>query len=71
MLGEQRICAMVYAIAFVLNIVLCVVLIPWIGVEGAAVATTTGLVVESALLFLVTRRRLGFHAFILGRPKQP
>lgn len=71
MLGEQRICAMVYAIAFVLNIVLCVVLIPWIGVEGAAVATTTALVVESALLFLVTRRRLGFHAFILGRPKQP
>ena len=62
MLGEQRICAMIYAIAFVLNIVLCVVLIPWIGVEGAAVSTTTALIVESILLFTVTRRRLGFHA---------
>ena len=46
-------------------------LIPWIGVEGAAVATTTALVAESALLFFVTRRRLGFHVFILGHPKQP
>ena len=36
MLGEQRVCAAVYATAFVLNLVLCVVLIPRIGVDGAA-----------------------------------
>ena len=42
MLGEQRICATIYAIAFVLNIVLCVVLIPRIGIEGAAISTTDG-----------------------------
>jgi O-antigen/teichoic acid export membrane protein len=67
MLGEQRICAAVYAAAFAINLVLCVVLIPRIGVEGAAVATSTALIVESILLFIVTRRRLGFHVFIWGR----
>lgn len=67
MLGEQRICAAVYAAAFVINLVLCVILIPRIGIEGAAVATSTALIVESILLFVVTRRRLGFHVFIWGR----
>jgi O-antigen/teichoic acid export membrane protein len=67
MLGEQRACAAVYATAFALNLVLCVVLIPHIGVDGAAVATSTALIVESILLFVVTRRRLGFHVFIWGR----
>jgi O-antigen/teichoic acid export membrane protein len=67
MLGEQRICATIYAIAFALNLVLCIVLIPRIGVEGAAAATSTALVVESIMLFYVTKRRLGLHAFIWGR----
>ena len=67
MLGEQNACATVYATAFLLNVVLCLVLIPRIGVAGAAVATATALIVESALLFFVTRRRLGFHVFIWGR----
>jgi O-antigen/teichoic acid export membrane protein len=67
MLGEQRVCAAVYATAFVLNLVLCVVLIPRIGVEGAAISTSTALIVESVLLFYVTKRRLGFHVFIWGR----
>jgi O-antigen/teichoic acid export membrane protein len=68
MLGEQKACALVYATAFILNLVLCIVLIPRIGVAGAAVATATALIVESALLFWVTKRRLGFHVFIWGRP---
>ena len=67
MLGEQRACAAVYAAAFALNLVLCVVLIPRIGIGGAAVATSTALIVESVMLFVVTRRRLGFHVFIWGR----
>ena len=67
MLGEQRACAAVYATAFVLNLVLCIVLIPRIGVNGAAVATSTALIVESIMLFIVTKRRLGFHVFIWGR----
>ena len=67
MLGEQRACAAVYATAFALNVVLCIVLIPRIGVEGAAISIATALIVESILLFFVTKRRLGFHVFIWGR----
>jgi O-antigen/teichoic acid export membrane protein len=66
MLGEYKQCAFVYAGAFAINLVLCVVLIPRVGIEGAAFATTTALVVESALLFHVAKRRLGFHVFIMG-----
>ena len=66
MLGEQRACAAVYATAFLINLALGIVLIPRIGVDGAAVATATALVVESVMLFIVTRRRLGYHVFIVG-----
>jgi len=66
MLGERRQCAYVYAIAFAINLALCIVLIPQIGIEGAAVATSTALVAESAMFYRVAKRRLGFHVFILG-----
>ena len=43
MLGERKHCAVVYAIAFAINLALCVMLIPRIGIEGAAVATSTAI----------------------------
>jgi O-antigen/teichoic acid export membrane protein len=67
MLGEQRVCALVYINAFILNLCLCVVLIPRFGPAGAAMATATALIVESIMLFVVTKNRLGFHVFIWGR----
>jgi O-antigen/teichoic acid export membrane protein len=70
MLGEQRVCAMVYAAAFALNLVLCIVLIPRFGGAGAAIATSAALVLESILLFFVTRSRLGFHVFVFGGRSQ-
>ena len=39
--GEQRVCAMVYASAFAINLALCIVLIPHFGPAGAAIATAT------------------------------
>jgi len=66
MLGERRQCAIVYATAFAINLTLCVVLIPHIGIEGAAAATSTALVVESTMLYVVARRRLGLHVFVFG-----
>jgi O-antigen/teichoic acid export membrane protein len=66
MLGERKQCAFVYAAAFAVNLVLCVILIPRVGIEGAATATSTALVVESVLLFYAARRKLGLHVFILG-----
>jgi O-antigen/teichoic acid export membrane protein len=70
MLGEQRICAAVLALAFIINLYLCFVLIPRFGIVGAAIATSIALTVESVLLFLVTKRRLGLHVFVLGRTAQ-
>jgi O-antigen/teichoic acid export membrane protein len=67
MLGEQRVCAMVYAGAFAANLVLCFILIPLFGMAGAAIATASALILESILLFIVTKNRLGFHVFIWGR----
>lgn len=64
MLGEQRLCAAVYAASFLLNLTLCFVLIPQLGLMGAAVSTATALTVESVLLFWVAKARLGFHVFV-------
>jgi O-antigen/teichoic acid export membrane protein len=66
MLGERKQCAFIYAGAFVINLVLCAILIPPIGIEGAAVSTSSALVFESIMLYLVAKRRLGFHVFIMG-----
>jgi O-antigen/teichoic acid export membrane protein len=66
MLGEQRACAAVYAMAFALNVAVGLILIPRLGVHGAAIATATALVAESVALFFVTKRRLGLHVFIWG-----
>ncbi len=68
MLGEQRVCAFVYAGAFALNLIGCFMLIPHFGMVGAAISTSTALFAESLTLFLVTRYRLGLHVFIIGRP---
>ena len=64
MVGEQRACALVYAGAFAFNFVGCLVLIPLFGIHGAAIATAAAVLVESSLLFVVTKRRLGLHVFI-------
>jgi O-antigen/teichoic acid export membrane protein len=69
MLGERRACALVYAGSFSINLVLCILLIPRLGLAGAAVASAVALVSESVSLFLVAKVRLGFHCFIFGRPK--
>jgi O-antigen/teichoic acid export membrane protein len=70
MLGQQNLCAMVYAGSFLLNLLGCLLLIPHWGGLGAAVSTATALVVESILLFVVTKRRLGLHVFIWRRKPQ-
>ena len=67
MLGHQHICALAYALAFVMNLVLCVALVPRWGGHGAAAATTIALAFETVLLFAIVRRRLGLHVLAFGR----
>jgi len=64
MVGEQRACASVYGAAFATNLVLCLLLARSYGPLGAAIATSTAMLVESTLLFVVTKRRLGLHVFV-------
>jgi O-antigen/teichoic acid export membrane protein len=68
MLGQQRTCALAYAAAFAVNLLGCFLLAPMFGGIGVASATAAAFVVESALLFLIARRRLGLHMFI-WRPR--
>lgn len=67
MLGHQNMCALAYALAFLVNLVLCVLLVPRFGGYGAAAATSIALVFETILLFWITRSRLGFHVLAFGK----
>jgi O-antigen/teichoic acid export membrane protein len=67
MLGHQHICALAYALAFAMNVVLCVALVPRFGGHGAAAATSISLLFETVLLFWIVRKRLGLHVLAFGK----
>jgi O-antigen/teichoic acid export membrane protein len=67
MLGHQNICALAYALAFLVNLCLCVALVPRYGGHGAAAATSIALTFETVLLFWITRKRLGLHVLAFGK----
>jgi O-antigen/teichoic acid export membrane protein len=70
MIGQQKTCAAIYGTAFAVNLALCLLLIPRFGLTGAAIATTSAVLTESTLLFIVAKRRLGLHVFIWGAPSR-
>jgi O-antigen/teichoic acid export membrane protein len=70
MIGQQKICAAIYGTAFAVNLSLCLLLIPRLGLTGAAIATASAVLTESALLFVVAKRRLGLHVFVWGAPSR-
>jgi O-antigen/teichoic acid export membrane protein len=67
MQDQQMASAMIYASAFATNLVLCLILIPHFGLLGAACSTACAIVCESTLLYVITKRRLGLHIFIVGK----
>lgn len=67
MLGHQHICALAYALAFIMNAAMCFMLVPRFGGYGAAASTTISLVFETVLLFWIVRRRLGLHVLAFGK----
>ena len=66
MIGQRKQCAAIYAIAFAINLTLCIILIPYLGIEGAAAATSIALVAESLMFSWVTKKRLGFNIFVFA-----
>jgi O-antigen/teichoic acid export membrane protein len=69
MLGHQHICALAYGLSFVMNVVLCLTLVPRFGGHGAAAATSISLTFETVLLFWIVRQRLGLHVLAFGKAR--
>ncbi|MBT1157328.1 lipopolysaccharide biosynthesis protein [Aminobacter anthyllidis] len=59
MSGYQNVCAMVYAATLALNIGLNVILIPTLGLWGAAIATSAAMIFEATALSFTVWRKLG------------
>ncbi|MBE1208426.1 lipopolysaccharide biosynthesis protein [Aminobacter carboxidus] len=59
MSGYQNVCAMVYAATLALNIGLNVLLIPTLGLWGAAIATSAAMIFEATALSFTVWRKLG------------
>ncbi len=70
MLGERRACAQVYGGSFLINVLLCVVLIPApSGSPAPRLRARPRWSSKSICLFLVAKFRLGFHCLVFGAPR--
>src|SRR5262249_37797407 len=58
MLGEQTLCALVLVASAVLDVALCLALVPRFGMMGAAAATSIALSAAALMNYVVARRRL-------------
>jgi O-antigen/teichoic acid export membrane protein len=65
LLGEQRLTAGLYAVCFLVNLTLALVLVPRFELIGAAAAVAGATFVEAVLLAVAVRRRLGLSVFVL------
>jgi O-antigen/teichoic acid export membrane protein len=66
MSGNQNVCAVLYGLTLALNVGLNVVLIPRMGLWGAALATSLAMTFEAAALALTAWRRLGIVMFVFA-----
>ncbi|MCJ8520296.1 O-antigen/teichoic acid export membrane protein [Pseudorhizobium tarimense] len=67
--GHERLCVLLYGVVLITAIAANVVLIPRLGLTGAAIATSLAMAVEALLLHIALRRTLGIVLFALGRSK--
>jgi O-antigen/teichoic acid export membrane protein len=70
MTGQEKVCAFAYGIALGVNIALNLLLIPRIGLMGAAVATAIAMLCEAVMLAVIVKRRAGFTMFVLAFGKR-
>lgn len=65
--GNERLSALSFGVAVLLNLALNLILIPRLGIEGAALATTLSMASWSVIAFFLARRKLGLNPFVLWR----
>ena len=64
MSGHQKVCAGVFAATLAVNVGLNLLLIPRYGLWGAAVSSATAMIVETLLLGIAVRRKLGITMIV-------
>lgn len=70
MTGHQRDTTRIVAVSAISNAALNAVLIPALGVDGAALASATSLMVFGTMSVAAARRRLGLHVIAFGRSQR-
>ncbi len=68
MAGRQTLCVTLYAAVLCASIAFNIVLIPRLGLMGAAIATASAMMLEAVLLHIAVRRTLGIVIFAFARP---
>lgn len=66
MTGHQKLCAQVFAVSAVTNVVLNATLIPLAGVTGAAIATAASVVLWNVWLMVAVIRKVGVNPSLLS-----
>ncbi|WP_417670081.1 lipopolysaccharide biosynthesis protein [Roseibium sp.] len=64
--GQQKICAVIYAATFAANVLLNLILIPRLGLVGAALATSLSIFFEATCLSLAAWKKLEVKTFIFA-----
>lgn len=67
MTGHQNASAIGLGVAAVLNIALNAILIPFFGIDGAAIATAASMITLTAILIVLAKRRVGISPIRFGR----
>jgi O-antigen/teichoic acid export membrane protein len=66
--GHEKLCVLIYGVVLAAAVVANMILIPQLGLAGAAVATSLAMALEALLLHVAIRRTLGITLFALARP---
>lgn len=65
MTGNQNIYSIILLIGAIINVVLNLILIPRYGINGAAIASMTSLIIWNLSMVLVVKKRFGFYTFYI------
>ncbi len=70
MAGQQKMVMWVLATTLLCNIILNVSLIPLFGIFGAAIATSSAMIIETAAMYVAASRKLGIGVFVFSQGRK-